>query len=83
LARKIISNILAGRLEIGKRGRYYIDREVGQFPPPNEFLLCAISGHSQILFLEKFFSAKIEKSVFTNSVKVSLCSTFIYTPHLI
>jgi len=46
LARKIISNILAGRLEIGKRGRYYIDREVGQFPPPNEFLLCAKSGHS-------------------------------------
>jgi len=39
LARKIISNILAGRLEIGIRGRYYIDREVGQFQtrctPPN------------------------------------------------
>jgi len=42
--------------KIGKRKeeRYYIDREVGQFPPPNEFLLCAKSGRSKYRYYLRF-----------------------------
>jgi len=41
-----------------------------------------MSQGKQILLLEKFFRAKIERAFLQNSVKVGLGSTFINTPSL-